>query len=346
MRRRLTLLSSFFAAIIGAPLAAFALDTNSFGPIVPQSGECLCSGRAPDWGCVLQVFQNLLNAGVSFSILLVTLFIAWGGFMYITNSTNPKGRTEARNRILNAILGLIVIFGSWIIVDTIMKVLYNPNTAFVDAANHRQTFGPWNALLNGTGDDQCVKENKSANQLLNNGSIASIFQGGNFLNPGVGNSSSSGNSGGSCKVAKGGPCSVAALQGTCFANRAEAASSVCNLESAGGNTSVESGSDRLNGGSGPSYSIGLWQINLTTSPVAGLNCPDAFTAKCQKGALVGPSHPGWCNSSIKNQDLYNRCAAAAKIPQNNTETACKLYNNAHGFQPWTYSANKCSVPLH
>ena len=138
------------------------------------------------------------------------------------------------------------------------------------------------------------------------------------------------------------PCSVQSLSSTCFAASGAAASQVCMLESAGGQQAILSGSDKLNSGSGPSYSVGLWQINLTTTKVGGLNCPAAFSAPCSGAAIHNQGKVGWCSSTIKDQSLYSQCVAAAQNPQNNSQAACSLYNSR--LSAWQCSASRCSVP--
>lgn len=125
-------------------LPAYALDASFFGPIMPK--ECNCPGAAPDFGCVLQVAQNVLNIGIGVAVIAVVFFIAWAGFQLITNGSNPKGREAAKNRMLNAILGLVLILGSWLLVDTIMKFFYNENAGF----------GPWKSIIATSGGSKCV----------------------------------------------------------------------------------------------------------------------------------------------------------------------------------------------
>lgn len=130
--------------LLFAAAPVHAATTSFFGPIVPS--ECNCPGAAPDFGCVLQVGQNLLNFGVSLGVIIVTFVIAWAGLMFILNSSNPANRQKARNRLLNGALGLVLVVGSWMLVDTIMKALYNENSGF----------GPWNSIITADGAKKCV----------------------------------------------------------------------------------------------------------------------------------------------------------------------------------------------
>ncbi len=345
MRRFHWISLGVFALLAVVPLAVHA-DTI-FNPIV--SGECLCPGRAPDWGCVLQTFQAAMNDFVSFAVVIITLFIAQAGFTYMTSPTNPEKKQLANKRLLNAVIGLLIVLCAWLLIDSLMKVIYNQNSGF----------GPWNSILVSNGNDLCIQPRQAPSAMQ---ALAQL----SATNNGSGGSGA----GGSCTVPANAsnPCSAQSLSGTCFAASGANASQVCNYESSGGNPNISSGSDKLNGGSGPSYSIGLWQINLTTTPLqtsrGTLNCPAAFVglnnpsnSVCGGGSgnKVGPSQLAYCNVAVKSdsqsQALYTACVAAAKDPAVNTQAACKLYNassggSTRGLQPWLNTSQKCNVPLH
>lgn len=142
-----------FAVLAVLPFAAHAATTNVFGPIIPDitsGGVCSCAGSAPDWGCVLQVFQTLLNTIVSVSLVLLTLFIAYAGIQFMLSPTSEEQRLKARKTLTNALIGLVVILGAWLIVDSVMKVIYNGSAQAGTAQ-----FGPWNALLTPS-TDYCI----------------------------------------------------------------------------------------------------------------------------------------------------------------------------------------------
>lgn len=325
--------------------------------LVPEASEIDsdCPVGAPlGFGGVLQLIQNVMNAAISFGVLISVLVIAGAGILWILTPTNPENHSQAKKILTNAVIGLLIILSAWLIVDFVMKLLYS-------GTNGQQgKFGPWNQIL--TGGDICIVANENLKPLFEGdiNSSSGIVTGGGWGGSGSG-------SGGSCTVPtrQSNACSVTSLQGTCFGPRASDASRVCMLESANGRTDVESGSDLLNSGRGPSYSIGLWQINLTTTPLklddgTTLNCPAAFRGLRQasnsvcgggSGNKTGPARLAWCTVGIKDQALYDRCVAAAKRPSVNTRAACELYNtrlrngNIRGLQPWLNSANKCNVPF-
>jgi hypothetical protein len=335
MRRQYWMHLAVFGLLCILPHIAHGASTGFFGPIIPDAGSgdfCSCIGSAPDWGCLLQVFQNVLNAIVSISLVLMSLFIAYAGFRFILSPANEEQRLKARQTLTNAVLGMLIILASWLIVDSVMKVLYRGN-------NGDTGFGPWNSIL--SAPPTCIKKNLT---------IPFLPEISDTKNPGGGGTNeftTTAGTGGSCAIPgnSNNPCSVQSLSKTCFSDQAATASQVCMKESANGQQAILSGSDKLNSGSGPSYSVGLWQINLTTSKVGGLNCPAAFSGPCSGGNLI-QSHAGWCTSTVKDQNLYNQCVKAAQDAGNNSQAACDLYQkqNKTIFQPWKCTASRCQIP--
>lgn len=87
------------------------------------------------------------------------------------------------------------------------------------------------------------------------------------------------------------------------------------------NPKKESDSDRMK--DGRAFSVGLAQINLTVSEVAGMNCTKAFS---------GQSY----NAKVINESLYKQCVEAAKDPIHALETAKKKYQGRNNtFGAWT-----------
>lgn len=121
-----------------------------FGPILPDACNCAhqvtangvsVASSAPAWGCVLQIIQNLQNMFLSLAVLLITFYIAYAGITYLMSPTNEEKRTQARQRIVNAVIGIVIVLCAWLLVDSIMKVLYD------GSGQNKTGFGPWNSIL-------------------------------------------------------------------------------------------------------------------------------------------------------------------------------------------------------
>jgi len=125
-----------------------AAEATFFGPIVPPECNCDAEGisSAPDWGCVMQTIQNAINFTISMSVIIATIFIIYTGFMFVASAGNPHTREAAKTRLVNVVVGMLVVLAAWLIVDFIMKTLYNEGE-----------FGPWNAILQNDGAELCFQ---------------------------------------------------------------------------------------------------------------------------------------------------------------------------------------------
>lgn len=107
----------------GAPGAAGQLDilTEAAGtlPGLPAgfSADAPASAAFGGW------IARLLNIILVLAVLIVFLFLIWGGFEWIT-SGGDKGKLEsARNRITQAVIGLIVLAASTAILILVQDLL-------------------------------------------------------------------------------------------------------------------------------------------------------------------------------------------------------------------------------
>ena len=136
-------LTLFVFIVLSVPFAAHA----AFGTLIPPACNCdtpvtangvTTSTSAPAWGCILATFQNAMTMAVMLATLFITVFLALAGFTFMTSGGSPEQRQLAGKRILNAVIGLLIVLGAYLLVDSLLKVIYNPNAA---------GFGPWNSIL-------------------------------------------------------------------------------------------------------------------------------------------------------------------------------------------------------
>jgi hypothetical protein len=145
-KKQFFILGALTVALI-LPEFAHAASTSFFGPIVPDACNCTSTSSAPAWGCVLATLQNVMSFLVSFATIIITFFIALAGFTYMTSGGNAEKRQLANKRLTNAVIGLLIVPCAYLLVDSIMKVIYNPNAA---------GFGPWNSILGSNPGQQCL----------------------------------------------------------------------------------------------------------------------------------------------------------------------------------------------
>lgn len=79
------------------------------------------------WGGNLtlqSVIAKLINIAFMAAGLVAVIYLIIGGFRYVTSSGNAEAIEGAKATILNAIIGLIVIFISFLLVNYILGALH------------------------------------------------------------------------------------------------------------------------------------------------------------------------------------------------------------------------------
>lgn len=74
---------------------------------------------APPLSCVFIVIQNLVNASLVLAAVVAVFFIMYAAFQYATSAGDKEKVDTARKRIVYAIIGIIVIFFAFSIVNLI-----------------------------------------------------------------------------------------------------------------------------------------------------------------------------------------------------------------------------------
>lgn len=160
---RILILAILILGWASAPLAHAATNPTLDGSfhLVPSAHDIdpLCPEDAPlSFGAIMEIAQRLINAGISFGILIFVIILTWAGFLFIMSGVNPEARSSAKKMLGNAAIGLLIMLTAWLMVDFVMKTLYNPNDS---------GWGPWNSILRD--GSACVVESKT--QKLFSGAI-------------------------------------------------------------------------------------------------------------------------------------------------------------------------------
>lgn len=92
---------------------------NFVGAIVPE----VCQHCACGWGGFFAVIQNLLKLGIVLAIFFAVLMFAYAGFLWVTNPASPSNKEKGREVLMQTIIGLVVVLGAWLIVNTVLVAL-------------------------------------------------------------------------------------------------------------------------------------------------------------------------------------------------------------------------------
>lgn len=102
----------------GSSFVAYAADT-SYVPLEPLPG--LPEGSSVTFTEYMPYAFNLL-IGVSFALAFI--MIVWGGVEYMSTDA-VYGKSEGKQKITNALWGLLLVLGAYIILQTINPCLVN-----------------------------------------------------------------------------------------------------------------------------------------------------------------------------------------------------------------------------
>ena len=86
--------------------------------VVPPSGNCDVYQSSDELGQKIQHLVNIMSAVVG---IVAVIMIIFGGFRYVTSGGNDTGVTSAKNTILYAIIGLVIVAMSQILVHFTIK---------------------------------------------------------------------------------------------------------------------------------------------------------------------------------------------------------------------------------
>jgi hypothetical protein len=103
------------------------------GKCICYTGECsVCDAQTLAW--------NVLNWLISIAIIIAALLFVNAGVLYVMSPSNPGNIARAHKIFTNTLIGLVIILSAWLLIDLVMKSLFNENAG--DA-----NYGPWNNFL-------------------------------------------------------------------------------------------------------------------------------------------------------------------------------------------------------
>ncbi len=145
--RRLSLVLVILAAtspLLVMPETSYA----GFGPFDHISD--ICANEVSDMCTVCDLTQlgkNIIDFFVFFAVIVAALLFVHAGVLYIFSPANPASIARAHKIFISTLIGLLIILASWLLIDFIMKSLYNESEG-------EGAWGPWNDILCSGGDEQ------------------------------------------------------------------------------------------------------------------------------------------------------------------------------------------------
>ncbi|MEE8131628.1 MAG: hypothetical protein V3T98_01105 [Candidatus Paceibacterota bacterium] len=105
--------------------------------VADAAGLVPCGTSTTDpctWCDLGKLIANIIDFLVKIVIVIAVALIIWGGFVIMTAGGSPERVKHGRDIIKSAVIGIIIALGSWLIIDTIIKVVLQAD------------IGPWNQI--------------------------------------------------------------------------------------------------------------------------------------------------------------------------------------------------------
>ena len=159
------ILATFFLPTI----VALAQETDlSYTVLAPLPGV----GDSGDKTTTLEKYvPAVFKLAIGLSAVVVVLMIVIGGFQYISSDALMK-KTEGRERIKNAVFGLVLVISAWLILNTINPNLLNINLN-IDSVTTTSVSGgsltPGGTVINLNTQDQLLTHDQAKVTLAGSG---------------------------------------------------------------------------------------------------------------------------------------------------------------------------------
>ncbi len=79
--------------------------------------------NSPIGGSIGTLISTVVNAAIILAAILAFVYLIWGGVQWITSGGDKGSLEEARGRITNAIVGLVIVAASWAIFGLVQNIL-------------------------------------------------------------------------------------------------------------------------------------------------------------------------------------------------------------------------------
>lgn len=100
--------------VIAGPVLVYGEEPKG---IVPCDGP---GCRACDF---IQLGQNIIGWFIKIAASVIALMFAWGGMKMVMSGGDTGAVSSARSIMTNSVIGLVILLGSWIIINTILNLL-------------------------------------------------------------------------------------------------------------------------------------------------------------------------------------------------------------------------------
>jgi hypothetical protein len=133
-------------------LTSFFTFLNPIEVEAQAGGLVTCSGSSCSICHVVDLVNNVIIILFSAVGMIFAVLMMIAGFGLITSGGNQSALDAAKSKFSNAIIGLIIVMGAWLLVDTVVRGLLKGEDGNLGVTF--SGFGPWSEV-------ECVRQTKT-----------------------------------------------------------------------------------------------------------------------------------------------------------------------------------------
>ncbi len=118
--KKLFAITASATSLLAFATPAFAQINKSLNPCDNNTNDALkaaCAGQGLSLGSVLGF---VITIAFIIAVLVALMFLIWGGIKWITSGGDKGGVEAARSQIIAAIIGLIIVFLAFFILNLVL----------------------------------------------------------------------------------------------------------------------------------------------------------------------------------------------------------------------------------
>ena len=127
-------------------LTIFLAPDFVFAQAAPSVGFIPCEGASCSACDAVTLINNIIKWLIGILFLFFAVLAVIAGFKLVTSGGNSGAKEAAKSSFTNAFIGLFIVLGAWLLVDTLLKGVLDGGTGEIKG------YGPWAQV-------QCVKQN-------------------------------------------------------------------------------------------------------------------------------------------------------------------------------------------
>ncbi|NCT02230.1 hypothetical protein GW766_03210 [Candidatus Parcubacteria bacterium] len=107
-------------------LSLFWIEPAFAAPFVP------CSGTECSACHLVQMGNTIVKWLIGVLFVVFAIVAAMGGFGLVTSGGNPEAKSAAKQKLVNALIGILIVLAAWLLVDTIIRGLLEDGSGTIN----------------------------------------------------------------------------------------------------------------------------------------------------------------------------------------------------------------------